>query len=562
MLLRLFLVAGLALSLQAEDHWVAVKSGPFEVFTTGSERAAREKLMYLEQFRETLRVLTGKQDLRSVWPIRVVVFKNASQIPAVGAHFALGRDGRMEPVVEAGAFSRDALKALARVLLRDNSAGLPEAIEDGLGELLSTLDVNATRVTLGAPVPAAERSHSWALLQLVSTNPQYAGRSHVMISNLEQSGDFEAACRNAFEKSAAQINQEADAYLKAGTFATAPVSGRALSMTRDLKLDQLDRDDGPFVAADALLAAGSPAAESAYLALHGPRSAEGLGLLSLKAQKKNEAQRLLQSAVDGGSDSARAWLEAGRLQPDESKARAEFQKAAALNSQWGEPYFQMAELDKADPERRAADLKKAAGLDPHNIDYWEALARAETAAKNFAEAQKAWAGAERAAANDEERARIHQVRLQLDREQAEFEASERKRIAEEKEQDIERVKAQSEVAIHAAEEQARKQMNADGAAPPKDAVWMDELKGNASVDGTFVRLDCLNKQARMVIKTSDGKIVQLLIRDPNQIAVSGGGEKTMGCGTQPGSPRVHVEYEGKPDAKLRTTGDVTTIEFR
>ena len=92
---------------------------------------------------------------------------------------------------------------------------------------MSTLDVDGTRVTLGAPVPEPERSHGWALMQLVTVNPRYSGRSRVMISNLEQSADFEAACKNAFEKTGAQMNQEADAYLKAGNFPTGPVSGRA-----------------------------------------------------------------------------------------------------------------------------------------------------------------------------------------------------------------------------------------------------------------------------------------------------------------------------------------------
>jgi len=57
---RLFLLTCLPLVLAAEDRWEAVKSGPFEVYTTGSDKIAREKLNYLEQFRETLRVITGK----------------------------------------------------------------------------------------------------------------------------------------------------------------------------------------------------------------------------------------------------------------------------------------------------------------------------------------------------------------------------------------------------------------------------------------------------------------------------------------------------------------------
>ena len=48
----------------AEDHWIALKSGPFEVFSSAGEKPAREKLMFLEQFREALRIITGKQEKR------------------------------------------------------------------------------------------------------------------------------------------------------------------------------------------------------------------------------------------------------------------------------------------------------------------------------------------------------------------------------------------------------------------------------------------------------------------------------------------------------------------
>jgi Tfp pilus assembly protein PilF len=332
-------------------------------------------------------------------------------------------------------------------------------------------------------------------------------------------------------------------------------------MTRDFKPIQLDPDSGDIALADLALANGSPQAEATYLKLHGAAAAEGLGLVALKQGKRNEAHRLFDSALASQSESARAWLEAARLEPDAAKARADLKKAMELNPRWAEPYVQLGDLDKNTPEQRALDLKKAAGLDPRNIDIWQALARTEMSANNYAEAQKAWGGAERAAANDEERARIRQVRLQVERERADFEASERKRIADEREQDIQRVRAQSDAAVHAAEEAARKQMNPDGAAPPKDAVWMDQLNGGAKVDGLFEKLDCIGNQARMVIKTSDGKSVQLLIQDPGQIALSGGGEKTFGCGVQRGSRRVHVEYNARVDAKLKTVGDVTTIEF-
>ena len=53
--------------------------------------------MYLEQFREAMRVITGKEEMRLVWPVRVLVFKNDRQTPPpTNTHFAPGRDARME----------------------------------------------------------------------------------------------------------------------------------------------------------------------------------------------------------------------------------------------------------------------------------------------------------------------------------------------------------------------------------------------------------------------------------------------------------------------------------
>jgi hypothetical protein len=546
-----------ALGLGADERWTGLRSGPFEVLTTGSDKAAREKLMFLEQFRETIRVITGKQEMRSVWPIRVVIVKNgAARGPA------LGRDARMMAVTESGAFPRESLKELARVMLYENTNRLPQPIEAGIIELVSTLEVNGTHVTLGAPVPEAERSHGWALMQLVTVNPDYSGRSRVMISNLEQSGDFEAACRNAFQKTAAQINQQADAYLKAGSFATTSVSGRALSLTRDFKPMQLDPDSGKVAMADLLLATGpNPAATAAYTAIHGAQGTEGLALVALKEHKENEARTLLRSAIESKSESARAWLELGRLEPNEKAARADLKKAGELNPLWSEPHFRMAEIED-DPAQKAVLLKKAAALEARNIDYWQALARAETAAKNFPEVQKAWAGAERACANDEERARIHQVRLNAETEKMDFEASEKKRIEEEQAREVARVKAINDASVHAAEQAANKRLNPEGAAAPKPEGWWEDMQGNAKVEGVFQRLDCLGKQARVVMLTADGKTVQLLVRDPSQIAIEGGGEKALSCGVQKPPRQALVQFLAKPDLKLKTSGEVTSIEFR
>jgi hypothetical protein len=74
------------------------------------------------------------------------------------------------------------------------------------------------------------------------------------------------------------------------------------------------------------------------------------------------------------------------------------------------------------------------------------------------------------------------------------------------------------------------------------------------------QVDCLGKQARLIIQTDDGKITKLLVRDPSKIAIVGAQQQALGCGRQK-PRRISVEYFPKIDARLATTGDVATIEF-
>ena len=57
------------------------------------------------------------------------------------------------------------------------------------------------------------------------------------------------------------------------------------------------------------------------------------------------------------------------------------------------------------------------------------------------------------------------------------------------------------------------------------------------------------------------KLIKLLVPDPSQIAVVGGGESTLGCGAQQ-NRHVKIEYFPKANARLATTGEVATIEFQ
>jgi len=556
----LFLALLVSISLAADDRWILLRSGPFEVYSAAGEKPARERLNELEQFREGFGNTIGKKDLKLVWPLRVLLYKKQTPVP--GGQITMGREAYMAALSENSAMPPEMQKQLARLLLDENTNRLPEAIENGLVALFSTTDIAGTHITLGTPPSSpTERTRDWARMHLLTVNEAYSGRTRVMISNLEQSPDMDAADHNAFEKTPAQIEKQLDEYMKAGNYGTTMLSGRALNPMRDFRVQPLETDASRLAHADVLLAAGQlPQARTEYTALHGPEAAEGLGLIALKEDKKTEARQLFASGVESASKSARLWLNLALLESDAAKSRGDLHKAAELNANWGEPWRQLANFD-SNPAQKIDDLKKATALDRRNVDYWQELARVATAANQFGDAAKAWSGAERAAANDQERERIRAARLGIEQQRADFAAAEKKRLAEEQARELERVRQQGLAEIHAAEDAARKKMNPDGKPIPNATIWMDELNGNAKVEGALQRFDCLGKLSRLAIRTDDGKVTQVAVRDPGQIGISNG-EKMMACGIQKPVRRVQVQYIARPDKRLGTVGDATTIEFR
>ena len=62
--------------------------------------------------------------------------------------------------------------------------------------------------------------------------------------------------------------------------------------------------------------------------------------------------------------------------------------------------------------------------------------------------------------------------------------------------------------------------------------WWDGPKPAGKVQGNLKQVDCLGKQARLVVEGDDRKTVRLLVADPGKIAIIGAGELSLGCGVQ------------------------------
>lgn len=555
---RLVLLGLLAvLGMRADDRWISVHSGPFQVFSSVGDKPARQVLNQLEQLRYALGAGLARQDPQLIRPIKVLVFRRGGA-PASFAGLRLSRDAWMVGVDE-GSLLTGALQGLVtRRLLDDNTHKLPDAVDTGLVLLYSTLTANGTRITVGAPV--ANPTRDWARLQMLETDESTAGELHIFLSNLEQGGDMDVASRNAFRFNAAELERRLDAYLKAGHFVARTFAGAAISPDRDFRVTQLDAADAKLLMGDYLLAAGSPRASDFYAQLHGPDADEGLGLAALAKGDRAGARKHFADAIAQNSKDARAWYEAGVLEPEPQKKRDDLVKAAELNPKWPEPFVRLSETEPG-PIRRTFWLKKAAEASPRDIALWEAVARSASEAGQFQDAARAWAMAERATGSDEERQKVRDKRMNAEQDRLDAADAARKREQDERERDIDRVRQASLAEIHAAETKANSQLNPGGKFSKEGAVeWSELEKAGPAVDGIFERFDCLGPQGRLVVHTAQGKLVRLLVTDPAQVSMQGG-DGALGCGVQKPARRVHVTYDQKANAKTGTSGDVRAIEF-
>jgi hypothetical protein len=363
-------------------------------------------------------------------------------------------------------------------------------------------------VKLGAPLPAGvlppERLRTWAKIQLLATNPEYAGRFRVYLSNLQQGNEESVAARNGFDLTLAELNRRADEYFKAGVFEASPVFGEALNPNRDFiekRLPQSDVDDW---------------------------------FAELKAAGKTF------SPV-----SPRGLLVAGTV--------VSLEQAAKANPRWAEPHLRLAELE-TNKLVKVSRLKEATALEPQNSAYWQALAEAQTDAGQPVDAAKSWISAERTARSDADRARIHEIRMVAEQSRIDAELADTKRAADERAADLQRVKDQAAAEIRAAEAKAnREQGGLKSSATP---VPFAQVYGSETVTGTLVQVECLNSQRRLTIQNAKSA-VKVLVR-----GTDGLNPADFTCGVQKPARQVMVIHDSKPDAKLGTIGNVTTYELR
>jgi tetratricopeptide (TPR) repeat protein len=514
----------------AEVHWIRSHVGSVEVVSDAGNKPALETLGIFEEFRFALGASVGKTEIATRPPIRLMVKKDGG-LPAA---IVRGRGRYIVPLVADHAIPPSVLREFARLLLRQNIARLPDGIANGIETFFSTVEVHGVHVVWGAPPPASERTLDWARIHLLATKPEYYGKLKVLLFNLQNGGEEDPAFRNAIGKSAREFAAEADEYFKRGVFASADGPSKPLSAQHDFKVEQLNAGDIKLAMAD-LMDDSSKAAYEALLkdAGHSTDALEGLAMLALRSNDTEAAKDYLAKATDADSKNADIWVEYAKIGPNRADSVA---RALELDANNPEAHY-LAGLQKDDPEQ----LKLAAKLDPQNAEYWDALAQAYVGQRKYPEAEKAWRAAEQAASDPAEREKMHGRWTSIETRKLDFAEDERRRTAEEKQQEADRLKGKALAELHASEAKINGKSSLDPAIP---VVAWDDVQP-VHLEGTLKQVDCLGRQTRVVIEGKDLKEVKLLVK-------SRGG---LSCGVQ--KPRaVAVDYDRKADAKLGTSGEL------
>ncbi len=540
--------------LMAADHWVRYTSGPFEILTDAGEKAGQETMVRFEEFRHALGTIVGEQDLETPQPIRILVFKNSKGWTSPSP-LTMGRDRYAIVLAEKAPVEPAVFGELTRLLLNSNTSRMPAAFEHGLVEFFSTFEVRGIHIVIGTPPPQPD--FDWARIHMLAVSPEYFGRLHILLYNLRKGVDDVPAYQNAFGKSAAEVEALAKRHFAAGNFQTGTISSLPMAAS-DFHERAISDVDLRLARADLLAGEQSAAEYRSLLNDHAKvaESEEGLGMLSLRAHRNDEARDYFAAAIEASSNSARCYIEYARLESDDEKADKALLRAAGINPKLDEPFAMMAQRD-TDPQKRLMHWKAAAERDPRNASYWQALAECYLADHSFAEAAKAWRQGEQAAIDPAQRTRMQQARLAVEAQRLDYEEAERRRKAEEEAREIATLKDAARAHVHELEAK----YNGDSK-PATDAVpWWDGPHASGKIVGNLKQVDCLGKQARLVVEGDDHKILKLLVNDPTKIVISGANQAQLGCGVQ--KPRhVTIEYFPKADTRLATAGEVATIEFQ
>ncbi len=532
-----FVLLAAAWILHGED-WQKINTGPFEIYTSGDVKAAKVLLGTLEQMRGQLGDLLGIAEPKPLWPVRIVIARGqrgGKLILTSGVHSLLLGEATM---------TRAQKREVLQMLLDTNAGPLEPTLEDALLTVLSSVDAERVRVTVGALPAVDKQTADWVLMEYLVTNDAYRGRVRVFLSNLMKGTDKATALRNGFEKDDAELRAEAAAARTA--FAPVTYSARPILPERDFRAREIEVGAGRLQLAIAQLT-------NEQLRDGAQRVCSSQSAFEVEAQACVATAYALDGKADLAAIEAEKALTLPRMlylaavgQPDRLKHQQHLFTALQLKVVYPEAAMAFASKEN-DPLKAHKALKDASSAALRDAKYQGQLAKWAQAAGLFTEESKAWAAAERAAFDPIEKEALRQLRLGAQDRRYEAEAQARRDAEAARIKDIERVKQESLRRVREAEARARGQM-VPLEPGTKIEQWWDGEQPTGAVTGVLARVECLGRgKARFAIRDGAGKVLLYDVENPSKLVLSGAGAETFNfaCGVQKQPRKVKASIKEK-----------------
>ena len=442
--------------------WTHAKTAHFDIYSNSGPDSAHALAASFERLRA---FFVRQVDLspRPQRELRVICFATEQEYEryrlraGTGAYFigAESRDYIVLPAPPNGEL-RAAAHEYAHVLIHSGAWNLPDWLAEGLGDVISTLQIRDRETRIGGDLPSRSQTlrtsawlplrelfefslkspaslgrerlfyaQSWALTDLLMMSPAYSPGFPALLAALASGVPAEQALSTVYHVPLNAILSDVRARLARhpGWLALPPLTGPQ----PEVRATTLSSFDTRFMLADLRLAAGDTAAEAAFrqLVQERPDSAglhAALGAIALKHGNTGEAVTEWKRAVDLRIDDADLCFRYAALADERGfPARDALLRALALRPEFDDARFKLALLEKN--AGRAAEavtqLRAMRKIDAKRaFAYWSAMADAYLDLNRRDEAKEAAGKAREHAANTGERDRAIELAWLADTELA------------------------------------------------------------------------------------------------------------------------------------------------
>jgi len=379
-------IAGLAM----KDHWVRIGNADFELYSNAGESAARSALEQLERVRGFF-AKASPLPLIDEFPARIIVFGSHDQLaqftPSGGqqAFFVASPKRDFIAMWAAPDQYRFAIHEYVHLIVRHSGLKLPTWLNEGWSEVYSTMrpvgdgvavgdlvdvrmnalktekwlpietltsiDSNSEHYRAGDSTGLIFYAESWALTHMLFLAPDYSDRFGKFVMAIHHGRTFDAACQEAYGKSAAAVYADLETYFQRkkmfGRVFKAPL-GKAGPAVEAKTIEPFETR---LVLTDLLAALGKKAeAEAEYKKLEGEQPnryevSDSEGYLALAARDANGARAAFERAFAANDPDPKMCLELAMLeeaakQPLE-RATAPLERAVQLKPNYTEALLQL-----------------------------------------------------------------------------------------------------------------------------------------------------------------------------------------------------------------------------